>query len=351
MLNGRLPVFTLLALLILNASATADEESSAPTDSAQPASDESATDTSAEGSAPQATASDSDKPFLVRPYTGMTSLGITFKSDSGKSVEFSPNSPMFIGLKLGYKGYALSGSAATSPADQATYGKSKIFDLQLGKAFQVMQRELLVELFLQNYQGYYIENTRSVDPTATGKIIRSDLSGTTFGFSAIYYLSETFSHDATFGEMKPSSESHGSWLIRASLGVQGMSSDSDTAFFPATVRASFGDAATMHAFNSGFISLSGGYAYDWRFWDQLYLAGAIAGGLSAATSTYRLSGTSNLHEASVGVTSTAFLALGYGGETFHGGLCASGNLESMKAKTLDVQFYRGQVLLMAGARF
>ena len=292
-----------------------------------------------------------EKRFLVRPFMGMTSLDVTFTGKSGTEVRFTPNSQPFIGLKLGYRGYAISSSTTVSVGDEATYGKSNVFDVQVGKAFRVWARELFAELFFQGYQGYYIENTSAVAPTVTGYIIRPDMFGFTFGLSGIYYLNRAFSHDDTFGEMRPRAASGGSWLVRASLGVQGISSDDETPFFPAAVRASFGEAATMYSFDSGFVSISAGYAYDWRIWRQLFLAGAASGGLSAATTTYRLVGTENIQEGSVGWTGSIFAALGYGGETFHGGASMSMNLEGMRAKAVDVDFFRFQFIFLAGARF
>ncbi len=292
-----------------------------------------------------------EKRFLIRPFIGMTSLDVTFTGQSGTEVDFTPNSQPFIGVKLGYKGYAISGSTTVSAGDEATYGKSNIFDVQVGKSFRIWGHELLAELFFQGYQGYYIENTSAVDPTATGYIIRPDMFGYTFGLSGIYYLNEAFSHDDTFGEMKPRAASSGSWLIRGSLGVQGISSDDDTPFFPVAVRASFGEAGTMYRFDSGFASISAGYAYDWRIYRQLFLAGALMGGVSAATSTYRLVGTDDINEGALGWTGSLFAALGYAGETFHGGLSMASNLEGMRAKAVDVDFFRWQFLLLGGARF
>lgn len=140
-----------------------------------------------------------EKRFLVRPFVGMTSLDVTFTGESDTEVKFTPNSQPFIGLKLGYSGYAISGSTSVSAGDEATYGESFIFDVQIGKAFRLWARELFAELFLQGYQGYHIANTNAIDPNATGYIIRPDMFGFTFGLSGIYYLNREFSHDDTFG--------------------------------------------------------------------------------------------------------------------------------------------------------
>ena len=78
---------------------------------------------------------------------------------------------------------------------------------------------------------------------------------------------------------------------------------------------------------------------------------AVSGGLSAASSTYRLVGTGDIQEGALGWSATVFAAFGYGGETFHGGATMSMNMEGMRAKAIDVDFYRFQFLFLAGARF
>jgi hypothetical protein len=62
-------------------------------------------------------------------------------------------------------------------------------------------------------------------------------------------------------------------------------------------------------------------------------------------------GTENIQEGSVGWTGSIFAALGYGGETFHGGASMSMNVEGMRAKAVDVDFFRFQFIFLAGARF
>lgn len=290
--------------------------------------------------------------FLIRPYVGMTSLDVTLTSDSGKEVDLKPNMPFFTGLKLGYKGYSISGSARVSSVDdEATHGKSDSFDIQVGKAIRVKEHDLLLEGFLQRYHGYFIENTKDLDSAATGHMLRPDLSSYTFGVSGLLYLNRAFSHDATFGDFLPRKSSGGSWFLRASLGMQGMSSDDDTPFLPLAARADFGKGATMHAFGSGFVSASAGYAYDWRFLRRFLLAGAIGGGFSAARSSYRLTETNDINETAVGVTVSLFMAFAYVGDTFHAGVVVAGNLESMKASTIDMGFMRMQVLEFVGMRF
>jgi hypothetical protein len=293
-----------------------------------------------------------EKNFLVRPYIGFTSLDFDLTSASGKVINYSPNSAPFMGLKLGYHGYTISGSIDI-PGDNedGLYGKTDYLDLRVGKAFHLRGHELFVEGFFSVYQGFYIDNTASIDPSVQGYITRPDLWAMTFGGSATYYFNESFSHDATFNELKPRAGSGGSWLARAAAGFLGFQSDDEKGIVPSTVLADFGDAASMYTLTSAFLGVQGGYAYDWRIWRQLMLAGSLSAGMTLASQTYRLEGGSDTDEGSVGYSAGLNAALGWGGETFHGGLSFSMAADGVKARQVDMTFYRFAMIICFGARF
>jgi hypothetical protein len=293
-----------------------------------------------------------EKKFLVRPYTGFTSLDFDLTAPAGREVKFTPNSPLFVGLKLGYKGFTISGSVDLPIAeDQDTYGKTDYLDLHIGKGFHLVGHELYVEGFLQYYEGFYLENTHDLDPSVAGYLKRPDLWATSLGVAATYYFNKTFSQDTTFNEMKPREHSGGSWLVRATLAAMGFESNEKKGLIPETVRRDFGGAATMYSLASGFIDLQGGYAYDWRIWRQLLLAGAVTLGPTLSHQVYRMEDGSSASEGSVGAAASVQFGLGYGGETFHGGLSAWVTVEDVYARNVDISFYRLAFTLSGGARF
>jgi hypothetical protein len=302
---------------------------------------------------PLSVAAPRQKSFLVRPYFGISSLDFHLDTpDAKRSLQYMPNNRPFIGLKLGYKGLTISGSIDIPGDDvDAQRGKTDYLDLQIGKGFRLGGRELFVGGFFQVYQGFYLDNTAAVDPAASGYLVRPDVWALTFGASGTYYLNREFSHEGTFSEMRPRAGSGGSWLLRSTIGVLGFESDDEVRLIPDTVQADYGDAAGMYTMTSAFITAQGGYAYDWRIWRQLLLAGELAGGVTLGSQTYRLEGGADTDEGSIGLAGALHVALGYGGETFHGGVSLGMEYENVSARRLDMTFFRFILLMAAGARF
>src|SRR4051812_42677067 len=81
----------------------------------------------ADGAAPPV--EDRARPFLVRPYVAETALELSLAPPKGKAVNFSPNTPEFAGLKLGYRGYQFAAEIAVGNTDDdPSHGRTTGFD-------------------------------------------------------------------------------------------------------------------------------------------------------------------------------------------------------------------------------
>lgn len=294
-----------------------------------------------------------EKDFIVRPALGVVQLSFNLSNEQDDELEFEPNAPLVVGLKVGYRRYQLSGTISTGVAeDAATHGRTSFLDFQLARAFRVARRELVVGLFFQRYRGFHLANLDEADPSAEAEpFILPDMRMQNAGGTLTYFLNPDFSYDDAFLEYAPRAAGSGSWALRCSLGNMLMDTGG-TPLLPPAQRLNFGLVADLTALQATYASLGGGYAHDWRFGraSRYLLALALMVGLDVAVQAVTIGGATD-SGLSLSPGAAMHLSFAYVGETVHAGIFAFADLETTKVEDATAQVLRGAAMAFIGVRF
>ena len=153
------------------------------------------------------------------------SLGIQFRDlwvssneDLVKEADigYRSNTPRLFNLGVGYGDFmgTIKINIGSMQNDTQLYGKSEALDLQLN----YYADRIGVDLFYQNYSGYYADYKR-IKPEATDPKIRSDLSSQYWGTNFIYSFPAAFELRSTFRWSAQNPGWHAGFLLGASLSV------------------------------------------------------------------------------------------------------------------------------------
>jgi hypothetical protein len=200
-----------------------------------------------------------------------------------------------------------------------------------------------VSVFLQYHEGLYIDDAGS-DP-----VVLPEMNVFSLGGTVTYYLNPEFSYDASFVEFQPRGSSIGSWTFRMSTGLMGFDNDG-APVIPEPQRPAFGSVGSLSQSGALYVGAMGGYSIDLRFWGNCFLGSSLLVGATVAREGHRTD--RGLERGGSLAASALFaIALGYAGDTFHGGLFASADLEGSKAGPAEQDIIRTAVAVFAGVRF
>lgn len=124
--------------------------------------------------------------LIISPYLVKNPIGVYLVSpDATDKVRYHSNSPLGIGLRVGYDWLSLSGSygvGAIDPNFNKSKGKTKRLNLQTTFA----ARKLLVDVYFQSYKGFYLLAKDIPQYTQADYYVRPDLKSSLFGATGMY---------------------------------------------------------------------------------------------------------------------------------------------------------------------
>lgn len=245
------------------------------------------------------------------------SLRMNTRTGSGTSAEDNPvdfNPPnltkLFFGLSYRNLGAALSFSTPQSPEDQAKYGSGTALDLQVN----LYGEKLTQQYFYQSYNGYYIGNSGTIDPSLPDNtyIKRPDIHTQHYGANFIYnFQPEKYSMAVAYDQTGRQTEKGGAWL--AELGVHNHRFSANPHLLPATIAPKFGELATLESGDIFQASLLGGYGYTFPFFENWYVSAQVLFGFGAAYQQFETDDYVYKRSGSSSVGAGTF-ALGYNGK-------------------------------------
>ncbi len=286
-------------------------------------------------------------PVLVRPFIQISSAEAALQAeDQASDVELVPNPTSNVGIKLGAWGLAVSLSFGIGHVEStAEYGKSDNFNFELSYPFSIADHELYVTAFL-----HYHETLSTIGGGARQMIDGARLM--TLGFDAVYLLTPNFSLDRVLGDFAPRHASSGSWFLRASTGfwLLGFTDQPDRLLIPVERRAELGELGDLNRLNTAFITLGGGYVYDWNMFHHFFLTALGNLGLNLSSVNLHFVARDRDSTPAIGPAVALQLGLSYVGSTFHTGLTSNATADIVNARGVDFVGQRISALLFLGVR-
>lgn len=258
-----------------------------------------------------------DEPDVLNVKVGFLSpsfrLGTESRVDGvlGSEVQFEPPSVSknFIGLGYRNLGATLKWGGRQNEDSISKYGDGSSLDFQ----FNLYGRKLTQQYFYQNYSGYYVLNTPSVDPAypVDKYIQRPDLSTRHYGVNFIYnFHPEQYSRAVSFDQSGRQVRSGGAWL--ASLGLHNHAFSANPQLIPGGVASKYGELATLQKGDILQASLSGGGGFTWVFFEGLTISGEVLLGYGLAYENFETE-THYYRRTAGSLNSNVNLSFGYNG--------------------------------------
>lgn len=197
-------------------------------------------------------------------------------------IVYRPNINVRIGIAGFWKWFGL-GLSIDNPfykTDQTAYGKTSSLDLRVN----AFGREVVAELFLQNYKGFYIVSPERPDGT---HYILQDMKSFSLGITGYWiYNSDRFSIRASFIQNERQKKSAGSLVIRPSFLYYTISSDQG--IIPTDIINEFGILPANFISRGEFysVALSPGYIYTLVFLKHFYITAAVFPGVAAQFASF-----------------------------------------------------------------
>lgn len=231
-------------------------------------------------------------------------------------VDFEPTpfTKYFVGVGYRNLGATISWSGANNPEDADKYGTGTSLDLQ----FSAFGRNITQYYFYQNYNGYYINNTSTIDPSFPQNkyIQRPDISTRHYGANFVYnFQPERYSRAVAFDQSGRQVRSGGAWL--AMLGIHNHAFSANPQLIPTQVSGKYGELATLQQADLLQANLSGGGGFTWVFNDKYSVSTEILVGYGIAYEKYE-SAEYTYRKTDGSLNSNLSLSVGYNGVSNYG---------------------------------
>ncbi len=210
--------------------------------------------------------------YFIWPVVKHRSTDFVIQStqESQQKLTFRPNVSYHAGAGVYMFGIGIQILIAL-PASRAsiqTYGKSRALDLQLNAVSEYW----LVDIFTQNYKGYYRDKGTPGVPI----LQRPDIRTWNTGIIGSYFFDKRkFSIRSTINYYERQLKSAGSFLISGNINT--FSLHADSSIYPSSAESIFGHAANFQRADYTTIAIAPGYAYNFVF-DNYFVGGAFAVG-------------------------------------------------------------------------
>jgi len=228
--------------------------------------------------------------LVVRTFTSTkyTTTGIN-DSKLEQNLVYHPNDRTNIGFGFNYRwiGLNLGFNLGFINNDNDTYGETKFWDLQT----QFYLRKFVIDFYLQQYSGFYLENTGEVMenwPNDGSYYIRRDISTYIGGVNVQYIFNyRKFSYRAAYLQNERQKRSAGSWTLGGAAYISG--SDGDSSFIPTNIKYpdifNGQDFNRSRSFNLGF---NGGYGHSFVIKSKFFFTISLVAGFALGASSIHI---------------------------------------------------------------
>jgi Domain of unknown function (DUF4421) len=207
------------------------------------------------------------------------SYGFTIEPPGGRSLRYVSNTLARNGIGLAYKGTGASfsyGGGSTEESERLR-GKSTSLDYSLS----IYWKQLGVDIFFQQYRGFYIEGT---DGVITPSVSMPGASAAHYGGQLYYvYSPERYTMSSAFDQGLRQTRSGGSFLMSTYLQAFGVSTGNQVIGDINRIGGVF-QPQNVVSYNLG---IAGGYGYSFRY-GSFYLSGQLLVGYGLQTKKFEL---------------------------------------------------------------
>tara|TARA_B100001248_G_scaffold261746_1_gene254022 strand:- start:28024 stop:28887 length:864 start_codon:yes stop_codon:yes gene_type:complete len=201
---------------------------------------------------------------------GTPQLKSVLETEGGNKVEFEPNVDTNFIVALGYEEYGISYGFKQNEDDEFKYGESDYTDFQ----FRFFMDPYTIELYYQDYQGYYLKNYDEVLPGDTSPTILPELNSKRHAIIFIYTFNDDFSLNHAYSTTRLQKESGGSWLLHTSISFDKFDNNKSR-MIPAASPNDYGLLNDLTGFSSYSIAAGPGYSYN-LIWGGFYVNATLA---------------------------------------------------------------------------
>ena len=239
--------------------------------------------------------------LIITGFTAKEFLDISLKNQE-QNLIYKPNNPLEFGLGFSWKNTFLSfayGYGFDFMRDKKR-GKTESLDLQ----YHHYSRKYIFDLFMQRYNGFYMEEEGSRDYKLT-----PDLNLRQYGLHGQYVFNHNrFSYKAAFMHNEKQLRSAGSFLLGGGIYYSQIRSDSSFVY---------------DHLNHFQLGVSLGYVHTWVFNNYWFLSGAVTSGINVGTEKF-----GKLKNLQLKVSPTIFprLSIGYDHDSWSLGLTYLSNM-------------------------
>jgi hypothetical protein len=202
---------------------------------------------------------------------------------SNRSIQFAPNNGHYdigIGLNSHRFGLVVNTGISLFKGDVDKKGKTKFRDYQLN----IYGKRVVTDLSFQNYNGFYVRNTRRILPsgiTLPGRFeLRPDIEAYSIGVSSLYIFNyKKFSYRGSFAFTEKQLKSAGSFV--AGVYYTFMYADSDSSIISSNFRSVFDSSIFLKKAitQNGGINL--GYIHTLVIKKKSYVTLSLVNGMGA----------------------------------------------------------------------
>lgn len=274
--------------------------------------------------------------------------------DSPKRImKFNPNESVHLGFGLDYKwiGLRLAFAMPFLFNDDKQYGKTNQLDLQA----HIYSRKFVIDLTMQAYRGFYIENADQYIPEWQQNQkypVRRDIRTQSASANILYIFNhERFSARAPFNQTEWQKKSAGSFVIGGYFAYFHLRGDSSIVAVPANIF--FTDSSKIVKANIEHLGWSLGYAYTLVIKRNIFISLSLNPGIALQMSNTRTENhiaDANLLKLSLNLNGR--FAAGYNGEKYYFGVLSTWeNFSLNNSKIVKLQYSSGLIRVYVGYRF
>jgi hypothetical protein len=210
----------------------------------------------------------------ISPYVGIGSDAFNFTIDSftaaQETLEYEPNMPGLTRVGLSAYGLGISASTrGTSDDLDADKGETKFFDFQLG----YHNKNFGVDLYVQNYEGFYLKNSSEVGGTTTYHLYR-DLKFNHYGLMGRYALgNDGFSISGLMTQSDEITKSAGSYFLVG--GYREYSFETESSLIPAPLQGTNVEMDKLRELSAKTLNIGVGAGKYWVSSSKFYFGGVF----------------------------------------------------------------------------
>lgn len=287
--------------------------------------------------------------FFIWPVLKQRRLNFEMNSllPNGASLTYKSNKPYSIGvgLYLFELGVELAGSIPLDEQSKRIYGQSDVSDLQLN----IIGKKWGIDGYIQNYQGFYIDDPEVKIPPGTPFPQRADIETRQIGSTVNYtFNNKKFSFRSVYNFADRQLRSAGSMLVFGS--ISGLRAKGDSAIIDPSYAADFGDAARVKKIKSTALALAPGYTYS-LIYKGFFLNGTLAIGPAHNWLYYETDDGRTKNDIKFDFFVVGRIGVGYNGDHIFGGLSFSNQGRSAKFDNVEMVSTSGIFKVMIGYRF